>query len=541
MSIAQSPAANSRPESVMERTRIGTALLSAYDKSGIVELARGLVRGGAKLLASGGTARVLRQAGLDVRSIEDYTGLAPGFGGRVKTLHPLVHAGILARRDVREDMAELARAGGTPIDLVYVNLYPFEETVAAGAPENERIEQIDIGGPALLRAAAKNWQAVTVLCDPSDIATVLDELGDAGATSSSLRRRLAAKVFARTSAYDHAIAADLAASGGESPTDATATLPERVELSLRRVAALRYGENPDQQAALYAAAETTGELPGGWRQVSGIELSYNNWVDMAAAATLAGAFTEPAAVIVKHTNPCGVALAADGAAAWDRALASDPVSAFGGIAAFNVEVGKEIATRVKAHFLEVVVAPAFTDAALDLLAKKKRLRLVRTPSGSVAVPAREWRILPGDVWLAQSGLRIASDPAAWTQVSERAPTEAERRDLAFAWTVVAHVKSNAIVFAKDRQVLGVGAGQMSRVDSVRIAIDKAHELGHDLRGSVLASDAFFPFADGPQLALAAGATAIVQPGGSKRDDETIAAVKEGGAAMLFTGRRVFRH
>jgi phosphoribosylaminoimidazolecarboxamide formyltransferase/IMP cyclohydrolase len=514
---------------------IRTALLSVYDKGGVVELARAIVRHGGALLSSGGTAAALRDAGVPVTSIEEYTGLAPGFGGRVKTLHPLVHAGILARRDVRGDVEELEARGGRPIDLVCVNLYPFEDAVAEGRSRAERTELIDVGGPAMIRAAAKNWEHVAVVCDPADVPALVAELdATGGALSRGTRRRLAAKAFARTAAYDAAIAADLA-EPGFGPTAAVA---------LTKVEDLRYGENPHQGAALYAAQPCEpGELPGGWRKLAGAELSFNNWIDLVAAAELAFAFDghEPVAVIVKHTNPCGTARGATQKEAWERALAGDPVSAFGGIAAFNRPLEAETAEAMKSLFLEVVVAPEITAGAREILARKSRLRLVEAPPAAFRARRREWRTLPGGAFLLQDDPGRPERTAEWKGVTRREPTAGELRDLEFAWKVTATVKSNAIVFVREGQVLGVGAGQMSRVDSVRIAVAKAREHGHDLQGSVVGSDAFFPFPDGPKLALEAGAVAIVQPGGSKRDDETIAAVDAAGAAMVFTGRRVFRH
>jgi phosphoribosylaminoimidazolecarboxamide formyltransferase/IMP cyclohydrolase len=514
---------------------VRTALLSAWDKTGIAELARAIAERGGRLLASGGTAAKLREAALDVTTIEEYAGLAAGFGGRVKTLHPKVHAGILARRDVPEDLEELERGGALPIDLVCVNLYPFEDAVAAGRSEAERTEMIDIGGPAMIRAAAKNWEHVTVVSDAADIPDVVRELAEnGGAVTRATRRRLARAAFARTCAYDAAIAADLG--GGEG-------LPPTTGVALTRVAALRYGENPHQSAGLYTTKRPAeGELPAGWRQLAGKALSYNNWIDLVAAADLAFALDgAPAAVVVKHTNPCGAAHAKTQPAAWERALAGDPVSAFGGIAAFNRSLSEETARALTSVFLEVVVAPEITDGARAALAKKKNLRLVEAPVEAFRAPRIEWRTLPGGAFLLQDGPGRPERTDDWKVVSKRAPTAAEMRDLEFAWKVCASVKSNAIVFARDEQVLGVGAGQMSRVDSVRIAAEKAAEHGHDLAGSVVGSDAFFPFADGPKRALEAGAVAIVQPGGSKRDAETLEAVDAAGAAMVYTGRRVFRH
>lgn len=520
--------------------RIRHALLSVYDKTGILDLANALTGHGARVIASGGTASALENAGVPVLSIEDYTGLAAGYGGRVKTLHPKVHAGILARRDVPEDLEELAADGGFPIDLVAVNLYPFEAAVASGATRAERIEKIDIGGPAMIRAAAKNWKDVVVVCDAADVPLLIEEMSaHDGRISRATRKRLAAKAFQRTSAYDAAIHAEFAA---QMAGDETEGLPDHLGVSLTKVGDLRYGENPHQAAALYASGPVPSDgLPGGWKKLAGTELSYNNWIDLVAAAELVSAFDDTACVVIKHTNPCGAALGETVRQAWETALSCDPVSAFGGIAAFNRPLDGETAEIMKSHFLEVIVAPEITDEARSALAKKKRLRLIEMPADAFAQPGRDWRALPGGAFLVQGGPGRPGRTDAWKTSSKREPTAEEVRDLEFAWKVVAHVKSNAIVFARDGKVLGVGAGQMSRVDSCRIAVDKARELGHDLTGCVVASDAFFPFADGPQIALDAGATAIVQPGGSKRDDETIAAVDTAGAAMIFTGGRCFRH
>lgn len=539
MSSSPSPAGASTEGQAV--SRVENALLSAYDKTGVTDLARALVKWGATIIASGGTAQALREALIPALSVEDLTGLAPGFGGRVKTLHPNIHAGILARRDVADDLAELERAGARPIDLVYVNLYPFEEAVREGYDEDEKIEKIDVGGPAMLRAAAKNWKSVAALCDPEQIPLVIRELEETGGTlSMETRRVLAAAAFARTSAYDRAIAREL--QSGDAVEVRTPSLASDLEFSLGKISDLRYGENPHQRAALYRRIDAPGEgLPYGWKVLGGEELSYNNWVDLAAAAELAFSLPEPAAVIVKHTNPCGAATAATQEEAWEIARAVDPVSAFGGIAAFNTPLTAETADRMASLFLEIVVAPGFTNQAAARLAKKPRLRVVQVAPESFRARRTEWKTLPGGLYLAQDDPGRAGDRSEWRVMSKRAPTEQELRDLEFAWMVAAAVKSNAIVFARDGRVLGVGAGQMSRVDSVRIAIEKAKEFGHDLAGSVVASDAFFPFADGPQIALTAGATAIAHPGGSKRDDETIAAVDDAGAAMVFTGRRVFRH
>ena len=530
---------------------IRTALLSVYDKTGVTDLARAIAEAGGTLLASGGTARALTAAGLEVLSIEEYTGLASGYGGRVKTLHPKIHAGILARRDVPSDLGELAEEGARPVDLVCVNLYPFEETVAAGASEAERTEKIDVGGPTMIRAAAKNWKHVTVVCDPADVPGLVAEIeASGGRVSAATRRRLATKAFARTSAYDRAIHDDLAGGSpsGSSPAApgpaavARSPLPARVTIEGSKVQDLRYGENPHQAAALYGPMPIAdGELPGGWRKLAGAELSFNNWIDLVAAVDLAFAFEGTAAVVVKHMNPCGCALGSTQVEAWERALACDPVSAFGGIAAFNRPLDEATATAMKSLFLEVVVAPSVPEAARAILARKKKLRIVEAPRAAFEARRTDVRTLPGGAFLVQEDPGRPGRTDDWKTASAVEPTPAQWRDLEFGWKVVASVKSNAIVFVRDGRILGVGAGQMSRVDSVRIAIDKARELGHDLEGSVVASDAFFPFADGPRLALAAGAKAIVQPGGSMRDAETIEAIDEAGAAMVFTGRRVFRH
>jgi phosphoribosylaminoimidazolecarboxamide formyltransferase/IMP cyclohydrolase len=360
-----------------------------------------------------------------------------------------------------------------------------------------------------------------------------------GGVSRATRKRLAGRVFARTSAYDAAIASDFSSA---LPQGDRGALPERLDLSVRRIASLRYGENPHQAAALYSSAPVAaGALPGGWRQLAGEELSYNNWIDLVAAAELALSFDDTACAIIKHTNPCGTALARTPREAWEAALAADPVSAYGGIAAFNRPVDADAAAALAKLFLEVVVAPSFDEGARAALAKKSKLRLVEAPVAAFREPRREWRTLPGGAFLVQQGPGRPDRTAEWRPATRREPTAAEWRDLEFAWKVVAAVKSNAIVFARNGRSLAVGAGQMSRVDSVRIAVMKAKELGHDLAGSVLASDAFFPFPDGPKLALEAGVTAIVQPGGSKRDAETVAVCDEHGAAMIFTGRRAFRH
>lgn len=537
MSIVQSPAPTSPPEATTV-VRVRHALISVWDKTSALELARAIERFGGKVLASGGTASTLAAGGVDVRTVEEYTGLASGWGGRVKTLHPKLFAGILARRDVPDDVEELARAGAVAIDLVCVNLYPFEAAVAANASEAERTEKIDVGGPTLLRAAAKNWKHVVALCDPGDALAVVAEMeATGGLVGEETRRRLAARAFERTADYDAAIHADFRRSAG-----AAEALPTLLPVRARRVMPLRYGENPHQAAALYApAAFAPGDLPGGWRKLAGDELSFNNWIDLVAASELALAFDVPACAIIKHTNPCGTATAGSLREAWERALAGDPVSAFGGIAAFNRAVDAATAAAMAKTFLEVVVAPGFEPDALATFARKPKLRVVEAPVAAFREPRLDWRALPGGAFLVQQDPGRPERTADWRTVSVAQPSTTELADLEFAWKVCASVKSNAIVFAREGRSLAVGAGQMSRVDSVRIAVQKAAELGHDLAGSVVASDAFFPFPDGPRLAFEAGARAIVQPGGSKRDAETIAVANELGRVMIFTGRRAFRH
>lgn len=512
------------------------ALLSVSDKSGLVDFATQLTTRGWSLVSTGGTAHALRAAGLAVRDVGDLTGVAEMLDGRVKTLHPVVHGGILARRDVPEHVATLAAHGIAPIDLVVVNLYPFRETVARGAAAAETVEQIDIGGPALLRSAAKNFAAVTVVCDPADyprVALALDAPDPDAARA--LRRELAGKVFAHTAAYDAAIAAwfergDDGAAG--------AALPATLAISASRGPVLRYGENPDQRAAFYVDAP--GHGLDALRQLGGRELSFNNLLDLEGALLAADAFDgEPACVIVKHTTPCGVAVGATALDAYERALACDPVSAFGSVIAFTVPLDEGAAARVAALFVECIVAPAATPGAVELLARKRNLRVLvgrATWSGD----ALDLKRVRGG-YLAQTRPPAPMSGIDWRTVTRRAPTEDEARDLAFAWRAVAAVKSNAIVLARGGGTIGIGAGQMSRVDAAFVAVHKARTAGHDTHGAALASDAFFPFRDGVDHAAEAGITAIVQPGGSVRDAEAIAAADEHGIAMVFTGRRVFRH
>lgn len=502
------------------------ALLSVSDKRGIVEFARGLHDLGYTLVASGGTARTLRAAGLPVTAVSDITGFPEILDGRVKTLHPAIHAGILARRTPK-DSAELAELGITPIDVVVVNLYPFEETVSRpDATLNEAIENIDIGGVALLRAAAKNFRHVVVVSSPDDYPWVLERLRSGGPDEAE-RRRLAVTAFRHTAAYDAAISTYLA---DMSPT--VSCLEERVPLFLRRVSPLRYGENPHQQAGLYLPLGA--ELP--FEQLHGKEMSYNNWLDLDGAWRAAQDFPEPTVAIIKHTTPCGLASASTLAEAFEQALASDPVSAFGSVIAVNRPLDAATAQAMRGLFIEVLAAPDFEEEALATLrAKSRHIRLLRALRPDVE--GMQWRNTVAG-WLVQTPDREQDDPDTWRVVTERAPTDAEWEGLRFAWRAVKHVKSNAIVFAQGKATVGIGAGQMSRVDAVRIAAMKAKERS---RGAVMASDAFFPFPDGVEVAAEAGVTAVIQPGGSKRDEGVIEAANRLGLAMVFTGRRHFRH
>jgi phosphoribosylaminoimidazolecarboxamide formyltransferase / IMP cyclohydrolase len=503
------------------------ALISVSDKTGVADLAGALHALGAELVSTGNTRRLLVEAGLPARAVSELTGFPEILDGRVKTLHPAVHAGLLARRDLPAHMAELAAHDLAPIDLLVVNLYPFQQTVAR--PEvslADAIEQIDIGGVALLRAAAKNFAHVVALVDPADYPEVLAGLR-AGALPDPLRRRLAAKVFAHTAAYDAAIAAYLAAE----------PLPATLALAWPQAQSLRYGENPHQPAALYGGFH---EL---FRQLHGKELSYNNILDTGAAAELIEEFpaAEAAAVaIVKHTNPCGVGTGATLREAWEAAFATDREAPFGGIIAVNQSLDLALAEAIAEIFTEIIIAPAFSPEALALLQKKKNLRLLQALRPVTRLGELLLRSVPGGV-LAQLADREPLAAEESRVVTRRAPTADEWQALRFGWRVVKHVKSNAIVYAGPDRTLGVGAGQMSRVDSSRLAVWKAQQAGLALAGSAVASDALFPFADGVEAALAAGATAIIQPGGSVRDEEVIAAADAAGAAMVFTGRRHFRH
>jgi phosphoribosylaminoimidazolecarboxamide formyltransferase/IMP cyclohydrolase len=520
---------------------ITRALISVSDKTGLLDFARALAAREVELISTGGTAQAIGAAGLKVKDVASVTGFPEMLDGRVKTLHPAVHGGILARRDVPAHLQAIARHDIAPIDLVVVNLYPFAATRARGADYEDCLENIDIGGPALIRAAAKNHDGVAVVTDPADYPALLAEMAQHnGATSYALRRRLAGLAFARTAAYDAEVSRWFAELEGEAFPVIGAWAGE-----LRQ--RLRYGENPHQQAAFYV---TTPPRPGiaTARQLQGKELSYNNLNDTDAAYELVAEFAEPAVAIIKHANPCGVATGASLRAAYDRALACDPVSAFGGIVAVNRPLDEATADALAKLFLEVVIAPEVTPGAKDLLGRKQNLRLLETGSlPDPAAPGMVLRSLSGGYLLQtrDNGRIAASD---LRPVTKRAPTAAELADLLFAFRVAKHVKSNAIVYAKGGATVGIGAGQMSRVDSARIAAWKAEESGRaaglaesPAKGAVVASDAFFPFADGLEAAVAAGATAVIQPGGSVRDQEVIDAADKAGLAMVFTGMRHFRH
>lgn len=508
------------------------ALISVYDKTGIDEFAAGLADLGWQLLASGGTAAFLEENGLEVQRVEGLTGFAEMLGHRVVTLHPAVHGGILARRDIPEDVADLETHGIEPIDMVVVNLYPFTEVAAKrGVTEEEAVEMIDIGGPALLRASAKNFAHVASVARPERYASVLAELRQDGGLSIDTRRSLAAETFVVTAAYESAISAWF--SDRE-------TFPEGLIPTFWRERSLAYGENPHQRAAYYAEAGARRHLLSRVEQLNGKELSYNNLNDLSAARGLIEEFTLPACVIVKHANPCGVAVAGGIEEAYARALGSDPVSAYGGIVVLNRAVSPELAERITEQFVEVLFAPGYEDGSLEVLRRKEGTRILESSERRhAAVGERDYRRVLGGL-LAQDRDGDVEDREGMIVVCGE-PGEADWGDLLFAWRVCKHVTSNAIVIAKDLRTIGIGAGQMSRVDAVKIAVEKASEHGHDLDGAVMASDAFFPFPDGPMIALGAGVRGIIQPGGSKRDSDVVAAVNNAEATMVFTGRRHFRH
>ncbi|MBO0710834.1 MAG: bifunctional phosphoribosylaminoimidazolecarboxamide formyltransferase/IMP cyclohydrolase [Acetobacteraceae bacterium] len=519
---------------------VSRALISVSDKSGLVAFARALTERNVDILSTGGSAQVLREAGIVVREVSEHTGFPEILDGRVKTLVPQIHGGILARRDLAAHREQMHAHNIAPIDLVVVNLYPFEATVAQGAAEVDCIENIDIGGPALIRAAAKNHDFVAVLTGPQQYDAVLAEIAQHGGTTRGLRRRLAGEAYARTAAYDAAIASWFAERRGE-------TFPERFTFAGTLRQTLRYGENPHQRAAFYSGGSTRPGVATA-RQVQGKELSYNNLNDTDAAFECVAEFDAPTVAIIKHANPCGVASAATLAEAWDAALRCDPLSAYGGIIAVNRRLDQAAAEKIAAIFSEVIVAPDADPAAMAVLARKKTLRLLLTGGlPDPRAPGLTVRSLAGG-FLVQSRDDGQIEASGLKVVTKRAPSAAETADLVFAFRVCKHVKSNAIVYAKAAATVGIGAGQMSRVDSARIAAWKsaaAAEAAGLARpravGSVVASDAFFPFADGLEAAIAAGATAVIQPGGSIRDAAVIAAADAAGVAMVFTGMRHFRH
>lgn len=508
------------------------ALLSVSDKTGLVEFAKGLADRGWDLVSTGGTAKALRDATVPVRDISDLTGFPEMLDGRVKTLHPVVHGGLLARRSESTHMDAVESHSIPLIDLVAVNLYPFRETAAKqNVSDSDVIEQIDIGGPAMLRSAAKNFESVTVVCDPSDYQKVLEHIDSGEAGSLDFKRRLASKVFEHTAAYDSAISTWFA----EKRKD---LFPEQVTVSFSRAQTLRYGENPGQKAAFYT--EYPGAGLAGLKQLSGKELSFNNLLDLEGALMSSEPFgDEPCCAIIKHTTPCGLAVGTTALEAYQKALACDPVSAFGSIISFSVPVDAATAEAVSSLFVECIVAPSFDEEALEILSRKKNLRVL---AGSVKWGERslDYKRVRGG-FLAQERPLPPVDDTQWQVVTKRSPTDAEHKNMSFAWKAVGSVKSNAIILVQNGATIGIGAGQMSRVDASFLATHKAKSVGHDTGGSVLGSDAFFPFRDGVDQAAAAGISAIIQPGGSVRDAEVIEAANEHNIAMVFTGQRQFRH
>ena len=518
--------------------KISRALISVSDKEKVREFAVGLAALGVEILSTGGTAKLLREEGLKVRDVSEVTGFPEMLDGRVKTLHPRVHGGILAVRSNTEHQRQVRAQGIELIDLVAVNLYPFGKTATKpGVTFEELIENIDIGGPSMIRSAAKNFEDVTVIVDAADYPAVLEEArSNQGCISRATRACLARKAFATTAAYDGAISSAL-------QERADRALPENLHLNFRKVLDLRYGENPHQKAALYLDPAARGRGLAAAKQLQGKELSFNNLVDLDAAWRLVAEFAEPTTAIIKHTNPSGIATGPTLFESYQRALAADPVSAFGSVIAFNRTVDVGTAETLAKLFVEAIVAPGYEPKVLERLGGKKNLRLMEMSDLSASSGDEyglELKRISGGL-LVQTPDTLGDNPDQWTCVTERQPTEAEKRALVFAWRVVKHVKSNAIVYARDGVTVGVGAGQMSRVDSVRLGASKARELKHSLQGTVLASDAFFPFLDGIEEAAKHGVTAVVQPGGSVRDAEVIAAANRLGIAMLFAGFRHFRH
>jgi phosphoribosylaminoimidazolecarboxamide formyltransferase/IMP cyclohydrolase len=507
------------------------ALISVSDKTGLLDFAQGLTKLGWSIVSTGGTAKALRSAGVNVTDVSDLTGFPEIMDGRVKTLHPTVHGGLLARRDDPEHMKVAAEHNIAPIDLVAVNLYPFQATAARqGVTQPEVIENIDIGGPSMLRSAAKNFESVTVVVDPADYPRVLATL-EANHDDIDLRRLLAEKVYAHTSAYDSAIATWFACERSEE-------FPDRTVLSMDRAQTLRYGENPGQRAAFYT--DQSGNGLAGLKQRGGKELSFNNFLDLEGALLATDPFAnEICCAIVKHTTPCGLATGANALEAYKKALACDPLSAFGSVISFTVPVDAETAEAVSSLFVECIVAPSYDDAALEILGRKKNLRVLEGRA-SWKDTALDYKRVRGG-FLVQERARPTKEIGEWTVVTKRQPTDEERANLAFAWKAVGCVKSNAILLARDGATIGIGAGQMSRVDAAFMSVHKAQTAGHDTHGAVLGSDAFFPFRDGVDQAAEAGFTAIVQTGGSVKDEDVIAAADEHGIAMVFTGQRQFRH
>jgi phosphoribosylaminoimidazolecarboxamide formyltransferase / IMP cyclohydrolase len=513
----------------MSTKTVRRALLAVSDKSGIVAFAEALRAHGVELVSSGGTAATLRDGGVDVTDVASVTGFPEMLGGRVKTLHPAIHAGLLADQRDPDHVAQIAERGIEPFDLVVVNLYPFRETVAGGASVEDAIEQIDIGGPAMVRAGAKNFESVAVVVDPGRYDAIVDELQLEGRITRATRYALAAEAYAHTAAYDAAVAEWFATQHVDADT-----LPPFVGLAYEKVSELRYGENPHQRGALYASASGPGVL-GGAEVLQGKEMSFNNWLDAWAAYDLALALPEHACVIVKHNNPCGAAALDDPAASYRGAFACDEVSAFGGVVAFHGGCDETAAAAMREIFTEVVIAPSFDDGALAVFAERQNLRLVRAP----LIQPTGWdvRTLPGGA-LIQDADAVRETRDEWKVASSREPSAREWRDLELAWTIAWRVKSNTIVFVKDGATVGIGAGQMSRVDSSWIAARKAGERAH---GAVCASDAFFPFPDALEVAADAGCTAVVHPGGSKGDEDVLAAAEARGMAVVLTGTRHFRH
>jgi phosphoribosylaminoimidazolecarboxamide formyltransferase / IMP cyclohydrolase len=528
----------------MTSPKIERAILSVSDKTGLVEFARELAAGGVELYASGGTRRHLEEAGIPVQEVATHTGFPEMMDGRLKTLHPKIHGGILARRDRPDDMAAIASQGIVPFELVVVNLYPFEATIArSGVTAEEAIEQIDIGGPTLVRGAAKNHAFVTIACEPAQYGRILEQFHASRTTTPELRRELAGAAYAHTGKYDTTIGEYFARLKAAKPQATGDAFPEQINVSLRREASLRYGENPHQAAALYAFGDAPEHSLVRARQLHGKELSYNNLLDLDSALAIARSLAVPGVAVLKHNNPCGAATAATLAEATERAWAGDPVSAFGSVLGFNAAVDAASAEFLAepGRFVEAIVAPSFHDDAFEILTTKPKwkanVRLLAVGAIEPGHGGRELRQISGGM-LCQTADDLPDDESTWEVVTTARPSDTQWADLRFAWAVCRHVKSNAIVLVREQMLLGVGAGQMSRVDSVEIAISKA---GERVGGSVLGSDAFFPFEDSVQRAASAGVAAIIQPGGSRRDAEVIAACDRLGVAMVFTSSRHFRH